>query len=246
MTGRATDVGAVFFDLFGTLLPLAPLDDACDRLAPGRGPEIAARWRARQIEATWLRTIIGRWADFGVITRDALAATLQELGVSAGDPFVADAARAFARLPIDPAAPGVIGELREAGLEVGILTNASQPTLDAVAARLGISFEYLISVDAVQRYKPDPAVYELAVRAAGLSPDRIGFVTGNGWDAAGAGAFGFRVAWLAPRANAVLPSVDAGPPTRVTWSEIPAAFAASPARMQPHEGRGKDGRRGGC
>ena len=73
-------VGAVFFDLFGTLLSLAPLDDACDRLAPGRGAEIAARWRARQLEASWLRTAMERWADFDVVTREALRATLEELG----------------------------------------------------------------------------------------------------------------------------------------------------------------------
>jgi 2-haloacid dehalogenase len=222
VTGLATDVSAVFFDLYGTLLPLAPLDDACDRLAPGRGPEIAARWRARQIEAAWLRTIVGSWVDFDVITRDALAATVEELGVPATDAALADLSRAFERLTLDAAAPGVIGDLRAAGLAIGILTNASRHTLDVAAARLGMSFDYLISVDAVQRYKPDPAVYELAVRATDLPANRIGFVTANGWDAAGSAAFGFRVAWLAP-GGAVLPAIGAPPPTRVAWKDIAAA-----------------------
>jgi 2-haloacid dehalogenase len=219
------DVGAVFFDLFGTLLPLGPLDDACDQLAAGRGREIATRWRARQIEAAWLRTIMGRWADFDAITLDALATTLQELEVRADDAAVADAAGAFARLPIDPVAADVIRNLREAELAVGILTNASRPTVDAVVARLEVSFDHVLSVDAVRRFKPDRAVYDLAVRATGLTPDRIGFVTGNGWDAVGAAAFGFRVAWLASAAAAVLPPVDAPAVMRLTWSEIHAAFA---------------------
>jgi 2-haloacid dehalogenase len=226
VTARVSDVAAVFFDLFGTLLPLAPLDDACDRLAPRRGPEIAARWRARQIEAAWLRTIVGSWADFDVITRDALAATVEELGVPATGAALADLAREFERLPLDAAAPAVIGDLRAAGLPVGILTNASRPTLDAVAARLGISFDHLISVDPVRRYKPDPAVYELAVRATDLPANRIGFVTANGWDAVGAAAFGLRVAWLAP-GGAVLPAIDAPRPTRVAWRDIPAALSAA-------------------
>jgi 2-haloacid dehalogenase len=218
------DVGAVFFDLYGTLLPLGPLDDACDRLAPGRGREIAARWRTRQLEATWLRTIMDRWTDLDVITRDALGATLKELEIEAADAVVDEASGAFARLPIGPTAADAIRRLREAGHAVGILTNASQPTVNGIVARLGVAFDHVLSADAVRQFKPAPPIYELAVRATGLPPDRVGFVTANGWDAAGAGAFGLRVAWLAPAPSAVLPAVDAPPPMRLTWSDIPAAF----------------------
>ena len=55
--GRAVD--AVFFDLFGTLLDLGALVDDCETAAPGRGRELAARWRARQLEFSWLRTTMG-------------------------------------------------------------------------------------------------------------------------------------------------------------------------------------------
>ena len=223
--GRAAgEVGAVFFDLFGTLLPLGPLDAECDRLAPGRGGEIAARWRARQIEAAWLRTMMGRWADFDGITQDALVATLQELEIRAEGKVVRDIAGSFARLPIEAAAPTAIRQLRDGGLAVGILTNASQATVDGVVAHLDVAFDHVLSVDTVRRFKPDPAVYELAVRATGLPAQRIGFVTANAWDAAGAGAFGFRVAWLAAAAGAVLPAVDTPPPMRLTWSELAATF----------------------
>ena len=219
-------VGAVFFDLFGTLLPLGPLEGACDPLAPGRGAEVSARWRARQIEATWLRTIMDRWVDFDAITRDALAATLDELHIRADDAVVEDSAWAFSRLPAAPEAMQAVRELRDAGRIVGILTNAAQPTVDAVVARLDVAFDHVLSVDVVRRFKPHPAVYDLALRSTGLPPERIGFVTANGWDAAGAGAFGFRVAWLVTRTDpaAAIPSVGAPLPMRLTWSEVPAAF----------------------
>jgi 2-haloacid dehalogenase len=217
-------VGAVFFDLFGTLLPLDPLDDVCDRLAPGRGHELAVRWRARQIEATWLRTLMDRWVDFDIVTHDALRSTLEELHVRADETSIAETAGAFARLPLDPAAAVAIRELRDGGLAVGILTNASRATLHAVLARQDVFFDHGLSVDAVRRFKPDPAVYDLAVQAARLAPHRIGFVTANAWDAAGAGSFGLRVAWLAPGPGAVLPAVDAPPPVTVTWAEVPATF----------------------
>jgi 2-haloacid dehalogenase len=218
-------VGAVFFDLFGTLLSLAPLDDACDRVAPGRGSEIAARWRTRQLEASWLRTAMERWADFDVVTRDALKATLDELGIEAPDD-VDSLADAFAELPLVPEASEALGRLRHAGLATGVLTNASKRTLDRVAARLDLAMVHLLSVDAARTFKPHPSVYQLAVDATGLTPERIGFVTANGWDAAGAAVFGFRVAWLRLAPNSVMPAVDAPEPLRLTWPELPGAFLA--------------------
>jgi 2-haloacid dehalogenase len=217
-------VGAVFFDLFGTLLPLGPLDDACDRLAPGRGHEIAVRWRARQLEATWLRTIMDRWIDLDVVTLDELRATLAELDVRADDGRLADTAATFAQLPVDPAAPDAMHRLHDARVALGILSNASTATVSTVLARSDLAFDHALSVDPVRRFKPHPAVYQLAVDATGLAPDRIGFVTSNGWDAAGAGSFGLRVAWLRPASNAVMPAVDAPVPMTLTWPEIPRAF----------------------
>jgi 2-haloacid dehalogenase len=222
----AGPVDAVFFDLFGTLLSLAPLDDACERLAPGRGAEIAARWRVRQLEASWLRTGMDRWADFDTVTDEALATTLDELGIAAPEDHdgLADA---FAALPLIPDAAGVVGRLAAAGLTTGILTNASARTLDRVCTRLDLPIDHRLSVDPARRFKPHPSVYRLAVDATGLRPERIGFVTANGWDAAGAAAFGFRVAWLRADAIARLPAVGAPEPVITTWSGIESLFVAA-------------------
>jgi 2-haloacid dehalogenase len=204
----ARPVDAVFFDLFGTLLSLLPLDESCNRLSPGRGGEIAARWRARQLEASWLRTAMEQWADFDVVTVDALRATLQELGVgrSVDDAVLREVAEAFTDLPPVAGAPDVVQELRAAGLVTGVLTNASSRMLDRVSERIP-RMDHHLSVD-----------------ATGLPADRIGFVTANGWDACGAGAFGLRVAWLRPDAKAILPAVGASEPIVATWPEITTIF----------------------
>ncbi len=219
----APSVSAVFFDLFGTLVSLAPLDDACDRLAAGRGAEIASRWRARQLEASWLRTAMDRWADFDVVTRDALTATLDELGIAAPQDLDGQIA-AFEELPLVAEATETLARLREAGHILGILTNASTRTLDRVADRVDLPIDHRLSVDAARRFKPHPSVYQLAVDATGLPAERIGFVTANGWDAAGAGAFGLRVAWLRQDSAARLPAVGAPDPVIATWGEIATTF----------------------
>jgi 2-haloacid dehalogenase len=224
----ARRVEAVFFDLFGTLLSLSPLDEACDRLAPGRGAEIAARWRVRQLEASWLHTAMERWVDFDVVTLDALRATLQEFGVtgSADESVLHEVADVFTDLPLVDGASDAVQGLRAAGLVTGILTNASSQTLARASGRIP-KVDHYLSVDAARRFKPHPRVYQLAVDATGLPAKQIGFVTANGWDAAGAGAFGFQVAWLRPGPTASLPAVGAPEPIIATWPEIATIFSAS-------------------
>jgi len=217
-------VDAVFFDLFGTLLSLAPLDEACDRLSPGRGAEIAGRWRARQLEASWLRTAMERWADFDVVTVDALRAALRELGIGGiDDDRLRKVSDAFVDLPLAAGAAAAVAELRAAGLVTGVLTNATSRTLDRGMRRLP-QMDHRLSVDAARRFKPHPSVYQLAVDATDVPPSRIGFVTANGWDAAGAGSFGFRVVWLRSDAKAKLPAVGAPEPLVATWSDIATIF----------------------
>lgn len=216
-------VGAVFFDLFGTLLSLAPLDDVCETVAPGRGRELAARWRATQLEASWLRTAMDRWVDFDVVTREALQTAAGELGVES-DGILEDLSEAFADLPLVAEAADAVRGLHDAALATGILTNASSATIGRVADRLDIPIDHRLSVDAARTFKPHPSVYRLAVDATGLAAERIGFVTANGWDAAGAGAFGFRVAWLAPGTAAHLPAVGAPEPVISTWAGVAAVF----------------------
>jgi 2-haloacid dehalogenase len=226
--GPTRPVEAVFFDLFGTLLSLEPLDDACNRLAPGRGREIAMRWRARQLEISWLRTSMQVWADFDAVTLDALKTTLAELGLAADHRDMTDVAATFAQLPLRDGAAAALESLQRGGLVTGVLTNASASTLGNVLARTRLAVDHALSVDAVRRFKPHPGVYDLAVRATGLAAARIGFVTANGWDAAGAGATGFRVVWLRPDPRAVLPPVGSPEPMVAAWPDIPRLFLGRP------------------
>jgi 2-haloacid dehalogenase len=230
--GAGGAVAAVWFDLFGTLVELGPLAEACEAVAPGRGAVLAERWRARQIEATWLRTLMGTWADFETVTRDALIVAVLELGfddATATAVAATDLVTAFERLPVHPDAVLVAGLLRSAGIRLGILSNGSAGMIERTVARAGLVgwFEFVRTVDAVHRYKPDPAVYALAVQASGVPESRIGFVTANGWDAAGAAAFGLRAAWLRPDPGARIPAVASPPLTIATWSDLPALFGAS-------------------
>lgn len=220
-------VGAVFFDLYGTLLDLEPLTVACETVAPGRGEAFARAWRAEQLRLSWLRTVMGTWADFETVTRDALAWTARAMAVDP-DLAVTMLSNAFDALPVRAEALPVLTELRAAGRALGVLSNGSSPMVDRALDRAGLqdAFDHVLSVDQVRRYKPDPAVYAMAVMASRRSPASIGFVTANDWDAAGASAVGFRVAWLRPAGAAESPRVGAPDPVTLGWAQLTAFFTS--------------------
>lgn len=218
-------VAAVFFDVYGTLLDLADLEPACERVAPGRGRAFARAWRAEQLRLTWLRTIMDAWVGFEAVTADALAWTARSMGIGVDDAS-RELGHAFDELPVRPEARSTLDELRETGLLLGVLSNGSAGMLDRALGTAGLKdvFEHVLSADDARRYKPHPSVYALAVDATCHPRAEIGFVTANDWDAAGASAFGLRVAWLRPEGQVEPPRVVAPEPAVATWEQLPALF----------------------
>jgi 2-haloacid dehalogenase len=166
--------------------------------------------------------MMGTFVDFDHVTAEALEIATAELRIEVPAPALGTLTSAFERLPVQPAAPAVLRRLRSSGVRTGVLTNGSRRTLGRVVARTGLDrlLDHALSVDSVGRFKPDPAVYRLASEASGVEAARIGFVTANAWDAAGAANFGFRVAWLRGDPSAALPRVGAPAPVIATWDSL--------------------------
>jgi len=189
-------VRACVFDAYGTLFDVhsavgrhsARLTDAST---------VSMLWRTKQLEYTWLRTLMGRYVDFWQITQDALDFALDTHGVD--DPLLRkDLTQAYLELSCYPEVPKVLGDLKARGFRCAILSNGSPDMLGAAVrnSELENFFDVVISIDAIGVYKPDPRVYQMAVDQLGLDPAAIAFQSSNAWDAAGAGAFGFKVAWI--------------------------------------------------
>jgi 2-haloacid dehalogenase len=198
MPGTATTqklpVKACVFDAYGTLFDVhAPAAALASELGE-RGAAISAQWRSKQLEYTWLRSLMGRYADFARVTADALDVVLAANGL-AGSAVRERLLSLYASLAAYPDAAACLEAVRAAGVRTGILSNGSPAMLGAAvtSAKLGLLLDYVLSVDTVRIYKPSPEVYKLAQNAFGVEPAQIAFVSANGWDCAGASACGFRV-----------------------------------------------------
>ena len=64
-------VDALVFDAYGTLFDVQALTPQCEADWPGQGAAVSALWRGTQLEYSWLRSLMGRYADFERITADA-------------------------------------------------------------------------------------------------------------------------------------------------------------------------------
>lgn len=189
-------IKAVVFDAYGTLYDIQSVADVTEDAFPGYGAIITQVWRIKQLEYTWLRSLMQRYQDFAVVTRDSLAYTLRVLGLAYENETFERVIEKYLHLDLYPDAAETLAALRPRKL--AILSNGSPDMLDALVRNSGLDalLDATISVDAKKIFKPSPQAYELIGGVLGTAPDEVLFVSSNPWDAAGAKSFGLKVAWI--------------------------------------------------
>jgi 2-haloacid dehalogenase len=190
-------IRACVFDAYGTLFDVRAAA-AAEREALGDAMQpLAELWRRKQLEYSWLRSLMGAYADFWQVTGEALDYALAALG-RAEPALRARLMELYLRLSAYPEVPAVLRRLGRAGMARAILSNGSPAMLAAAVSNAGIAAELsaVLSVDGLKLYKPDPRVYQLAVDRLGVGKAEICFLSSNGWDVAGAAHFGFRAVWV--------------------------------------------------
>jgi 2-haloacid dehalogenase len=208
-------IRALVFDAYGTLFDVHSVTRRADALFPGRGAALSAAWRTKQLEYTWLRTLMGRYEDFDRVTRDALDWSLESLGLRADGAARASLTEEYRRLAMFPEVHGALTALA-ARQPLAILSNGHPGMLEAVVDHNGLRALFaggILSVHGARRFKPEPSVYRVAEDALGVPRAAVGFVSSNGWDAAGAASYGFSAFWV-NRGGAPVERLDA-PPRRI-------------------------------
>ena len=138
---------------------------------------------------------MGRYEDFWAVTESALRHAIRRLNLTASEPQIRRLMDAYLSLACFPEVPAALARLQ--GRPRAVLSNGAPKMLEAAVASSGLArhLEHIISVDAVQTYKPSPRVYALGPERIGVPAAELLFVSSNGWDVAGAKAFGYQVAW---------------------------------------------------
>jgi 2-haloacid dehalogenase len=186
-------VDALVFDAYGTLYDVHSVAQRCESFFPGAGQRLSQLWRAKQLEYTWLRSLMRRYAPFSVVTREALAYSCEALSLKLGVTQMEALMAEYLMLSPFPEVPAALRSLQG---RKAILSNGSPDMLEPLVRNSKLELDAVLSVDEVKVFKPAPEVYDIAVRRLKVAKERIGFVSSNGWDAAGAKSFGFQVFWI--------------------------------------------------
>jgi 2-haloacid dehalogenase len=186
---------AFVFDAYGTLFDVHSVVAALQQVT-AEAEAVSHLWRAKQLEYTWLCSLMGRYRDFWTVTDEALRFALKRHGLRLTPDQHAAILNAYLQLSAYPEVPATLEAL--APRPCAILSNGSPRMLDAAVVASGLTgtFAEILSADLVKVYKPDPRVYALAPKALGLSTEAIVFVSSNSFDVMGAKAYGFQVAWI--------------------------------------------------
>jgi 2-haloacid dehalogenase len=205
-------VRALVFDVYGTLYDVQSVSNLATKLCGDKGELISQLWRLKQLEYTWLRSLMRSYVDFWSVTRAALDFSLMSVGiapsVSLCDPLMSK----YLHLDLHEEAEQALQSLRD--YKLAVLSNGSPNMLEVLLKSSGIAgrFADVISVDRAKLFKPDPACYALVEPALGVAKDEVMFVSSNGFDVAGAKRYGFQVVSIERAGTAPpLENSDVGP-----------------------------------
>lgn len=186
----------IVFDVNETLLDLSALDPLFKRHLGDAA--LRRLWFAQVLQTSLLQTVLDDYRDFGVCAAaalDLLAARTGQALDGAARQAILDGLRT---LPAHPEVPDALRRLGDAGFRLATLTNSSPDMVASQLAAAGIdgSFEAVLSVDRVRRFKPARAVYDMAARELGAPPADLWLVAAHNWDTTGAMAAGWHAAFV--------------------------------------------------
>jgi 2-haloacid dehalogenase len=218
-----TRVRGVAFDAF-TLFDPRSIARRTVALVPDKGEQLAAAWQTKLFASTWLATAAGQYEIFALLADAALRFAAKSIDVPVSDAVRAELVSAYSEMDLWPDVAATLERLRGAGARLVVLSNLGAGLLIGSLRRAAIlrHFDAVLSTDKVRRFKPSPAAYRMATGALSLPAAEIGFAAFAGWDAAGAGWFGFPTAWI-NRLGAVAETV--GPAPLVTSRDLRGVLA---------------------
>jgi 2-haloacid dehalogenase len=123
--GQFKAVKALAFDAYGTLFDVFSVTALCEQLYPGKGNQLAQIWRAKQLQYSLMRSLMGRHRDFWGLTEDGLVWASKNLQLDLTADKKKQLMEAYLSLAAFPDVKPGLEALKKQGVKLAILSNAN-------------------------------------------------------------------------------------------------------------------------
>ncbi len=186
------------FDVYGTLINTSGVFDSLEQMIGEKAKLFMNTWRNKQLEYSFRRGLMNKYADFSVCTRDALEfcckAYKVDLSLRKKDALMEE----YTVLPTFPDVNDGLQNLKEPGYKLYAFSNGSFNAVSNLLINAGIIdfFDGIVSVEGVKVFKPSPLVYEYFNKQTNSTKSDSWLISSNPFDVIGAISYGMRAAWV--------------------------------------------------
>lgn len=192
-----SEIKAIAFDGFVIFDP-RPIFGLTKKLFPEKGEALAQLWFSKIFGYTWLRTVGIHYKSFDGVIEDALIFSAESLKLDLPVEKQKQLISIWLNLDVWTDVKPALQQFKQMKIQLAFLSNLPEDMLRTNARNSGIEsvFDFYLSTDRVQAYKPSPLAYQMGIDAFGLNKENIAFAAFGGWDAAGAKWFGYPTIWV--------------------------------------------------
>lgn len=187
----------LLFDVNETLLDMTPLKNAINTLL--EEPLAFKIWFGMVLHYSLVDNCTNQYHDFSAIGVAMLEMAATSLNKTVTDDEIKKTLSIIRNLKAYPDVLKGLQLLKENGFRLATLTNSPENALNQqiINSNLTDIFELTLSINTLQKYKPDPKTYKWAATKLDQQPQNIIMIAAHGWDLAGAIHAGLQTGFVA-------------------------------------------------
>lgn len=186
------------FDVYGTLIDTSGVFDLLQKKIGDKTSDFMEIWRSKQLEYSFRRGLMQKYADFSLCTLNALEFACLKLNCDLSEAAKNELMQQYTVLPAFSDVKESLVKLKAANCRLFAFSNGSANAVKNLLQNAGIInlFEGVVSVEDVETFKPNPAVYNYFLQKTNTDKADAWLISGNPFDVIGSIAAGFRSVWV--------------------------------------------------
>ena len=205
------------FDVYGTIINTSGVYDLLVTFMDEKANPFMDTWRNKQLEYSFRRGLMNKYADFSICTKHALefCCFAFQIELSSGQKDVL--MEEYKVLPAFPDVEKGLQSLRESGYKIYAFSNGSESAISGLLKNANIMdyFHGIVSVEDVKMFKPSPLVYAHFNKKTNSAVQDSWLISSNPFDVIGAISYGMRSAWVQRSSEAVFDPWGIEPTTTI-------------------------------